>query len=141
MHITHHSVNCIYHVVHYIPNTYLSYNWKFVPFDYSSPLPSSYLQQPQSDLFFWVSFWSVTDLCACTCSVIPSRPTLCNSMNCCLPGSSVPGIFQARILGWLAISSSRGSSRFRDQIHISCISCIDRQIFFFFFLPLSHLES
>ena len=32
--ITNNSVNYIYHVVHYIPSTYLSYNWKFVPFDY-----------------------------------------------------------------------------------------------------------
>ena len=41
-----------------------------------------------------------------------------------LLGSSVHGIFQARILEWVAISSSRGSSQPRDQIHISCVSCI-----------------
>ena len=35
-----------------------------------------------------------------------SCPTLCNSMNYSLPGSSVHGIFQARILEWVAISSS-----------------------------------
>ena len=40
------------------------------------------------------------------------------------PGSSVPGISQARRLDWLAISSSRGSSRPRDRTHVSCISCI-----------------
>ena len=34
------SVNYIDHVVHYIPGTYLSYNWKFVPFDHSQPIPS-----------------------------------------------------------------------------------------------------
>ena len=41
-----------------------------------------------------------------------------------LPGSSVHGIFQARILEWVAISSSRGSSLPKDRTHIYCISCI-----------------
>ena len=36
--------------------------------------------------------------------VAQSCPTLCNSMDCSLPGSSIPGIFQARILEWVAIS-------------------------------------
>ena len=55
--------------------------------------------------------------------------TLCDPID--LPGSSVHGIFQARILGWIAISSSRGSSQPRNQNCVSCISCIDR---FFFFI-------
>ena len=38
-------------------------------------------------------------------------PTLCDSMNYSLPGSSVHGILQARILEWVAISFSRGSSQ------------------------------
>ena len=42
--------------------------------------------------------------------VAQSCPTLCYPMDCSLPGSSVLGIFQARILEWIAISSSRGSS-------------------------------
>ena len=41
--------------------------------------------------------------------------TLCNPMDCSPPGSSVYGISQARILKWVAISSSRGSSLPRDQ--------------------------
>ena len=45
-------------------------------------------------------------------------------MDCSAPGSSVHGILQARILVWVAISSSRGSSRSRDWTHISCVSCI-----------------
>ena len=53
-------------------------------------------------------------------------PTLCDSMDCSLSGSSVHGIFQARILEWVAISSFRGSSRPRDQTHISRVSCIGR---------------
>ena len=43
-------------------------------------------------------------------SVANLRLTLCNPMDCCPPGSSVHGIFQARILEWFAISFSRGSS-------------------------------
>ena len=50
-----------------------------------------------------------------------SCPTLCDSMDCSLPGSSVPGIFQARILEWVAISYSQESSWPRDLTRISCI--------------------
>ena len=42
--------------------------------------------------------------------VAQSCPTLCDSKDCSLPGSSVHGIFQARVLEWVAISFSRGSS-------------------------------
>ena len=47
--------------------------------------------------------------------------TLCNSMDCSLPGSSVHSIFQARVLEWVAISFSRESSRPRDQTWVSHI--------------------
>ena len=47
--------------------------------------------------------------------VAQSCPTLCKPMNCSLPGSSVRGIFQARILEWVAISFSRGSSQPKDR--------------------------
>ena len=50
----------------------------------------------------------------CVCSVTQSCPTLFNPMGCSLPGSSVHGILQARILEWVAISFSRGSSPSRD---------------------------
>ena len=46
----------------------------------------------------------------------------CNHMDCRLPGSSVRGIFQARVLEWVAISFSRGSSWPRDQTQVSCIA-------------------
>ena len=45
------------------------------------------------------------------CSVAQLCPTLCDPMDCSPPGSSVRGISQARMLEWVAISSSRGSSR------------------------------
>ena len=52
-------------------------------------------------------------------SVTQSCPTLCNSMNCSSPGSSVHGILQARMLEWVAIPFSRGSSQFRDWTWVS----------------------
>ena len=55
------------------------------------------------------------------CLCAQSHPTLWDSMDCSLPGSSAPGIFQAKIPEWVAISFSRGSSPPRDQTHISCI--------------------
>ena len=50
-----------------------------------------------------------------------SRVWLCDPRVCSPPGSSVHGISQARILEWIAISFSRGSSWPRDWTHISCI--------------------
>ena len=44
------------------------------------------------------------------CMCVQLCPALCNRMDCGLSGSSVHGMFQARILGWVAVSSSRGSS-------------------------------
>ena len=52
--------------------------------------------------------------------VTQSCPTLCNLMDCSLPDSSVHGILQARILEWLAVPFSRGSSQSRDQTQVSC---------------------
>ena len=68
-------------------------------------------------------------VCVCVCAT-QSCLTLCDPMDCRLPGSSVHGIFQARILEWDAISSSRGSSRLKDWICISCISCLGRWILY-----------
>ena len=56
--------------------------------------------------------------------VAQSCPTLCDPMDCSLPGSSVRGIFQAIVLEWIAISFSRGSSQPRDQTQVSHI--VDR---------------
>ena len=53
--------------------------------------------------------------------VAQSCPTLCDPMDCSLPGSSIHGIFQARILECIAISLSRESSRPRDRTQVSCI--------------------
>ena len=57
-----------------------------------------------------------------SCLVAQSRPILCNPMDCSLPGSPVHRIFQARILEWVVIPFSRGSSLPRDQTWVSCIA-------------------
>ena len=54
--------------------------------------------------------------------VTQSCPTLGDPMDCSLSGSSVHGILQERILEWVAISFSRGSSRPRDGTWASCIA-------------------
>ena len=77
--------------------------------------------------------WGQGDVCAC--SVAHSCPTLWDPMDCSLLGSSVHGVFQARILDWVAISFSRGYSQFRDRTRDSCIGR------WLLYLPLSHLGS
>ena len=58
----------------------------------------------------------------CTCAQsLQSCPTLSDLMDCNPPGSSVHGILQARILEWVGMPSSRGSSPPRDQTHTSYI--------------------
>ena len=54
--------------------------------------------------------------------VTQSCPTFCNPMDCSPPGSRVHGILQARILKWIAIPFSRGSSQPRDWTQVSCIA-------------------
>ena len=53
--------------------------------------------------------------------VAQSCLTLCDPVDCSPPCSSVHGIFQARVLEWVAFSFSRGFSRPSDQTQVSCI--------------------
>ena len=69
-------------------------------------------------------------MCVCAHSVVQSCPTHCGPKDCSPPGSSVHGIFQARILQWGVISYSRGSSPPTDQIRVSFVSCIGRWILY-----------
>ena len=61
------------------------------------------------------------DACCCCGLVTQSCPIFCDRMGCSLPGSSIPGISQARILEWGAIFFSRGSSWPRGRIRVFCI--------------------
>ena len=55
--------------------------------------------------------------------------TLCDPMDCSPPGSSVHGILQAKILEWVAVSFSRGSSQPKDETWVSCVSCMAGGLF------------
>ena len=76
-------------------------------------------------------------MCMLHTQSLQSCPNLCNPQDCSPPGSSVHGTSQARIMEWVAISFSRGSSRPRDPTNVSCVSYIGRQILY----PLNHLGS
>ena len=76
---------------------------------------------------------SLTCVCVCTRAYARAHAQSClfDPVGCSPPASSVHGNSQARVLESAAISSLRGSSRPRDRAHISCISCICRQILHF----------
>ena len=65
-------------------------------------------------------FWIISRI-ESESEVAQSCPTLCNPTDCSLPGFSVHGILQARILEWVTISFFRGSSRSRDRTRVSHI--------------------
>ena len=69
------------------------------------------------------SHWMLLDNKRCRWVTVVTQlcPTLCNSVDCSSAGSSVHGVFQTRILEWVVIFSSRGSSWPRDQTRIPCI--------------------
>ena len=93
------------------------------------------------------SNWSFYSGCVCVCVCVcvcaracmrvrarararaQSCPTLWDPMDSSLPGSSVPGVSQARILECVGISSSRESSQPRDRTHVFCSSCIAGRFF------------
>ena len=81
-----------------------------------------------SKLERWKSLISGCLMCA---KLLPSCPTFCNPMDCSLPGSSfVHGIFQARILEWVAISSFRDLPWSKNWTLIYYVSCIGRWVLY-----------
>ena len=105
-----------------------------------NPLQCSCLENPMDGGAWWAAVYGVAQSwtrlkwlsimwCMHPCC-FQSCPILCSSMNCTLPGSSVHGILQARILEWVAMPSSRGSSQPKDQTCICYISYIGRQILY-----------
>ena len=64
---------------------------------------------------------SIQDACV-RAKLVQSCPTLRDSMDYNPPGSSVYGILQARMLEWVAMPSSRGSSQSKDGTHVSSVS-------------------
>ena len=76
-------------------------------------------------LFFLISLYTE---CRGLCML--NHVWLCDATDCSPPGSSVYGIFHAGILEWVAVSYNRRFSLLRDQTHVSCISCIGKQILY-----------
>ena len=74
--------------------------------------------------------YKVKKFCQMELWVAHSCPTLCSLTDCNPPGPSVKGVFQARILEWAAISSSRCSSWRRGQTYVSCMACVDGHILY-----------
>ena len=92
-----------------------TFDWSFLPQDMNEMFPVVYICWPRemfADSFNNLCgsngyiFMHVQALFLGTVSVAQSCPTLCDPMDCTLPGSSVYGILQARILEWVAISFS-----------------------------------
>ena len=77
----------------------------------------------------YIIAWAEETLCACMLTCF-SRVWLCDPVDCSSPGSSVHGIFQARILEWVAIPFSRESSQFRGETWVSSVSCTGRQVLY-----------
>ena len=75
-----------------------------------------------------LSFWVVHLWYTMHTKLLQSCLTLCNSMDHSPPDFSVVGFLQARILEWVAVTSSRGSSWLGDQTHIFCVSYIGRRV-------------
>ena len=80
------------------------------------------MHQTESDNQGFIHLHNSVCVCAQSCL------TLCGPMDSSLPGSSVPGIIQARILEWVIIPFSIASSHPRDQTGDSCVSCIGRRV-------------
>ena len=67
-------------------------------------------------------------MCMCVCAkLLRSCPVLCDPVDSSPPGSPVHGSLQAKVLEWVAMASSRGSSRPRDQTRISYVSRVGRR--------------
>ena len=90
-------------------------------------IPRTIQSFPKVAAFFsikWSYLWKVKLLIAQLC------PILCDPMDCSPPDSSVHGILQARVLVWVAMSSSRGSSQPRGQTQVSHVSCSGRKVLY-----------
>ena len=78
-------------------------------------------ERESCNIYIYIYIYIVLTYTVCE-SVIYSVMSDCDPMNCSTPGSSVHGIFQARILQWVAIPFSKGSFPIRDRTWVSCIS-------------------
>ena len=82
--------------------------------------PKKWRQQQQRNKVLCIK--EISEYCCCCFSPSVSSDSFCDPMDCSLPGFSVCGISQARTVEWVAIPSSKGSYRPKDQIQVSCIA-------------------
>ena len=81
-------------------------------------------------IYIWGCIYlSIYSVCVST-KLLQSCQTVCDPLDWSPSGSSVHGILQARILEWVTMPSSRGSSWPRDWTRFSCISCIGRWVLY-----------
>ena len=109
---------CLSQHIHLFP---FKYFWNLFPLfylDYQNPIQSLI----SSHLNYWESVGGEGGGREGRGGRTESCPTLCNPTDCSPSGSSVPGILQARILEWVAIPSSRGSSGPRDWTQVSHVA-------------------
>ena len=104
-------------------NALYHYIWFFFAYNIVSPSLCPQLIH-QAFLWIWVYGTPPSLILNLKVKVLVAQlcPTLCDPTDCSPPGFSVHGISQARILKWVVISSSRGSSRPRDKTQVSCIA-------------------
>ena len=103
----------IYKVCHF----FLLYHCKFtVLINYQEYI----LEKERVKLFLFENEIICTSECVCVCLVIQQCLILCDPMDCSLQGPLSLGVLQARILEWVAMPSSRGSSQLRDRTQVSC---------------------
>ena len=114
---------------------------------FTLPLSSGGTQGATSILWIWLYCFALEKHTYLRCTVMPMNTLShccavyvlshfshvwlsCNTLDCSLPGSFVHGILQVKILEWVAMTSSRGSSWPRDQNCVSYISCVGRQMLY-----------
>ena len=113
----------IFHQIHTL--VYLSFSLLVQSSLFLETASPTWTPLPPPPFFLQSPFLKLKCVCVCVC--VHACSVMSDSlqpMNCSPPASSVHGILQARILEWVAMLSSRGSSRPGDQTHVSCVSCI-----------------
>ena len=101
--------------------------WSGLPCPSPGDLPDTGIE-PESPAL-QADFLPSDPLCVCVhAKLLQWCPTLCGSIDYSFPGSSVRGILQARILQWVAMPFTKGSSWPMDQTHISYVSCIVKRV-------------
>ena len=129
------SITCLLLIANIMKDTMLSSGNTVInkiSFLFSSGSQYSGENAQRNQNFEWERSEPEIKVCVCVVLCLASQLclTLCNPMNCSLPGSSIHGIFQQEYWSGLSFPTPGVSSQPRDQTHVSCISCLGRQILY-----------